>query len=411
MDTFDQQHIWHAYAKTPSPNANYKVLSADGVYLNLAGDKRVIDGMSSWWSAIHGYNHPVLNKAITTQLAKMAHVMFGGLTHDPAIRLAKTLIEITPDNLTQVFFTDSGSVAVESALKMALQYWHNKGQIDKQKFVTIRGGYHGDTFGAMSVCDPDNGMHHLFSGVLPQHYFVKSPALAPMDEALADLEATLKQHSKNIAAMILEPVVQNAGGMRIYNPQYLTKAKALCKAHDVLFILDEIATGFGRTGELFAFEYTEVEPDILCLGKALTGGYMTLAATLTSVKISSGVGTLMHGPTFMANPLACSVANASIELLLKSNWQDNVARIEQHFHAQLAPLKQHVKVADVRILGAIGIVEMVDEIDAESVQDFLIEQGVWLRPYGKLLYTMPPFTISEQALLTITNAIQLVVNT
>ena len=411
MNTFDQAHIWHPYAKIPNEVSTHVVKSAEGVYLNLENDKRVVDGMSSWWSAIHGYNHPTLNQAITTQLGKMSHVMFGGLTHDPAIALAKTLIEITPENLTKVFFTDSGSVAVEAALKMALQYWHNKGQSDKHKFVTIRGGYHGDTFGAMSVCDPDNGMHHLFSSVLPKHYFVKSPSMEPMDDALQDLESTLKQHSSSIAAMILEPVVQGAGGMRLYNPQYLTKAKALCQQHDVLFILDEIATGFGRTGELFALEYVEVEPDILCLGKALTGGYMSLAATLTTDKISQGVGTLMHGPTFMANPLACSVANASIELLLNSDWQDNIADIEAVLHSELSPLRQHEKVADVRILGAIGVVELTEEMDMEIVQNLLIENGVWLRPYGKLLYTMPPFIINKQELLLITKAIKAVIET
>ncbi len=409
MDTFDQQHVWHAYAKTPNPVENHKVLSADGVYLNLENNQRVIDGMSSWWSAIHGYNHPVLNAAITTQLGKMSHVMFGGLTHDPAITLAKTLVELTPDNLTKVFFTDSGSVAVEAALKMALQYWHNKGQTDKQKFIALRGGYHGDTFGAMSVCDPDHGMHHLFSGVLPKQFFVKSPSMVAMDEALADLEKTLKQHANTIAAMILEPVVQGAGGMRIYNPQYLTQAKALCKAHNVLFILDEIATGFGRTGELFALEYVDVEPDILCLGKALTGGYMTLAATLTTNEISSAVGVLMHGPTFMANPLACSVANASIDLLLNSPWQDNIADIEAILNRELSPLCAEDNVADVRILGAIGVVELTQEIDVEKVQKLLIDQGVWLRPYGKLLYTMPPFTISKQELLSVTSAIKTVI--
>jgi adenosylmethionine-8-amino-7-oxononanoate aminotransferase len=411
MNTFDQAHIWHPYAKIPNEVSTHVVKSAEGVYLNLESDKRVVDGMSSWWSAIHGYNHPTLNQAITTQLGKMSHVMFGGLTHDPAIALAKTLVEITPENLTKVFFTDSGSVAVEAALKMALQYWHNKGQSDKHKFVTIRGGYHGDTFGAMSVCDPDNGMHHLFSSVLPKHYFVKSPSMEPMDDALEDLESTLKQHSSSIAAMILEPVVQGAGGMRLYNPQYLTKAKALCQQHDVLFILDEIATGFGRTGELFALEYVEVEPDILCLGKALTGGYMSLAATLTTDKISQGVGTLMHGPTFMANPLACSVANASIELLLNSDWQDNIADIEAVLHSELSPLREHEKVADVRILGAIGVVELTEEMNMETVQNLLIENGVWLRPYGKLLYTMPPFIINKQELLLITKAIKVVIET
>ncbi|MDC3265926.1 adenosylmethionine--8-amino-7-oxononanoate transaminase [Candidatus Thioglobus sp.] len=411
MNTFDQVHIWHPYAKVPNEVSTHVVKSADGVYLNLESDKRVVDGMSSWWSAIHGYNHPTLNQAITTQLGKMSHVMFGGLTHDPAIALAKTLVEITPENLTKVFFTDSGSVAVEAALKMALQYWHNKGKPDKHKFVTIRGGYHGDTFGAMSVCDPDNGMHHLFSSVLPKHYFLKSPSMEPMDDALQDLESTLKQHSNSIAAMILEPVVQGAGGMRLYNPQYLTKAKALCQQHDVLFILDEIATGFGRTGELFALEYVEVEPDILCLGKALTGGYMSLAATLTTDKISQGVGTLMHGPTFMANPLACSVAHASIDLLLNSDWQDNIADIETVLHSELSPLREHEKVADVRILGAIGVVELTEEMNMETVQNLLIENGVWLRPYGKLLYTMPPFIINKQELLLITKAIKVVIET
>ena len=409
MDTFDQQHIWHPYAKVPNEIATYLVESANGVYLNLADGTQVVDGMSSWWSAIHGYNHPVLNKAVQTQLGKMSHVMFGGLTHKPAITLAKTLVEITPENLTKVFFTDSGSVSVEVALKMALQYWHNKGQIEKRKFVTIRGGYHGDTFGAMSVCDPDNGMHHLFSGVLPKHFFVKSPSMAPMDEALQDLESTLKQNANSIAAMILEPVVQGAGGMRIYNPQYLTHAKALCEQFDVLFILDEIATGFGRTGELFALEYVDVMPDILCLGKALTGGYMSLAATLTTDEITNTVGILMHGPTFMANPLACAVANASIELLLNSPWQDDIARIEKIFHANLSDLRQNDKVADVRILGAIAVIEMKEEIRVEWSQKRLIELGVWLRPYGKLLYTMPPFVITDDELITITKAIKTVV--
>lgn len=409
MDTFDQQHIWHPYAKVPNTIPAYVVESADGVYLQLEGGIKVIDGMSSWWSAIHGYNHPVLNQAIETQLKKMSHVMFGGLTHQPAIDLAKILVEITPENLTKVFFTDSGSVSVEVALKMALQYWHNKGQTDKHKFITIRGGYHGDTFGAMSVCDPDNGMHHLFAGVLPKHFFVKSPSMVSMDEALQDLESILKQNSKSIAAMILEPVVQGAGGMRIYNPQYLTKAKALCNTHKVLFILDEIATGFGRTGELFALEYVDVEPDILCLGKALTGGYMTLAATLTTDDVANIVGTLMHGPTFMANPLACAVANASIKLLLNSDWQDNIARIEKHFHAELSSLRINDKVADVRILGAIAVVEMQDDIKVELIQNRLIELGVWLRPYGSLLYTMPPFTIKDDELSLITKAIKTVV--
>lgn len=410
MDIFDQQHLWHPYAKVPNSIAAHKVHSAEGVYLNLDKDVRVIDGMSSWWSAIHGYNHPTLNQAITQQLIKMSHVMFGGLTHQSAIDLAKTLIELTPKNLNKIFFTDSGSVAVESALKMALQYCYNKGEKNKQKFVTIRGGYHGDTFGAMSVCDPDNGMHHLFKDVLPQHFFVQSPSMVDWHEALKDLKYTLTQNSHTIAAMIVEPVLQGAGGMRFYNPKYLSEAKTLCEQHNVLFILDEIATGFGRTGELFALEYVNVKPDILCLGKALTGGYLSLGATLTSDEIANGVGVLMHGPTFMANPLACAVANASIDLLLNSAWQDNLARIEKHFYQELSPLKNNKKVADVRILGAIGVVEMVDEIDMEKTQNQLIENGVWLRPYGKLLYTIPPFMISDDELLKLTNAIKTIVN-
>ncbi|BAS68314.1 MAG: adenosylmethionine--8-amino-7-oxononanoate transaminase [Gammaproteobacteria bacterium] len=406
MDAFDNSHIWHPYAKIPNEVPTHLVESAQGVYLVLKNGKQVIDGMSSWWSVIHGYNNPVLNQAITEQLKKMSHVMFGGLTHQPAIDLAKTLINITPDNLTKVFFSDSGSIAVEVALKMALQYWHKQGKTDKQKFITIYGGYHGDTFGAMSLCDPENGMHHLFGDTLAQQVFVKSPSIVAMDEALEDLEQTLSKSANTIAAMILEPVVQGAGGMRIYNPQYLSHAKALCEQYKVLFILDEIATGFGRTGELFALEYVDVEPDILCLGKALTGGYMTLAATLTSDKVATTVGTLMHGPTFMANPLACAVANASIELLLNEPWQDNIARIEKHFYTHLSPLSENDKVASVRILGAIGVVEMVAEIEVEKVQNQLLEGGVWLRPYGKLLYTMPAFTITDDELLLLTNAIK-----
>ena len=409
MNTFDQQHIWHPYATVPSPVPAYVVESAKGVYLNLEQGDSVIDGMSSWWSAIHGYNHTVLNQAIASQLRDMSHVMFGGLTHPAAINLATTLIQITPKSLTKVFFADSGSVSVEVALKMALQYWYNKGQTNKQKFITIRGGYHGDTFGAMSVCDPTNGMHHLFSEVLPQHFFVKSPSMYSLDEALADLETTLNQYANTIATMIVEPVVQGAGGMLFYNPQYLVAAKALCDKHNVLLIFDEIATGFGRTGELFALEYVDVVPDILCLGKALTGGYMTLAATLTTDEVASNVGTLMHGPTFMANPLACAVANANIELLLNSPWQDNIARIEKHFYAELSALKQNEQVNDVRILGAIAVIEMKEAIDIGVVQSRLIELGVWLRPYGKLLYTMPPFIISDSELKKLTQAIKTVI--
>lgn len=409
MNTFDQQHIWHPYAKIPNQVPAYVVESAQGVYLNLEQGISVIDGMSSWWSAIHGYNHAVLNQAIESQLKDMSHVMFGGLTHPPAINLANTLIEITPKSLSKVFFADSGSVSVEVALKMALQYWQSQQVTKKTKFVTILGSYHGDTFGAMSVCDPTNGMHHLFSEVLPQHFFVKSPSMVSLDEALADLEKTLSQHANTIAGMIVEPVVQGAGGMRFYNPQYLVEAKALCQKHNVLLIFDEIATGFGRTGELFALEYVDVVPDILCLGKALTGGYMTLAATLTTDQVAKQVGTLMHGPTFMANPLACGVANASIELLLNSPWQDNIARIEKHFYEELSTLEQSENVVQVRILGAIAVIEMTEAIDVGAVQARLIDLGVWLRPYGKLLYTMPAFIISDSELKKLTQAIKTVI--
>ena len=405
----DENHIWHPYANIPNKVPTYHVESAEGVYLNFKNGARIIDGMSSWWCMIHGYNNAYINDAVKSQIDKVSHVMFGGLTHQPAIDLCEKLINLTPRGLDKVFFADSGSVSVEVSLKMAIQYWQNKGQKEKSYFVTPRGGYHGDTFGAMSVCDPDNGMHHLFSGVLPKHFFVKSPSMVSMDEALQDLELTLRQNANSIAAMILEPVVQGAGGMRIYNPQYLTQAKALCEQFDVLFILDEIATGFGRTGELFALEYVDVTPDILCLGKALTGGYMTLAATLTTDEITNTVGTLMHGPTFMANPLACAVANASIELLLNSPWQDDIARIEKIFHAELSSLRQQDKVADVRILGAIAVIEMKEEIRVEWMQKRLIELGVWLRPYGKLLYTMPPFVITDDELITITKAIKTIV--
>jgi adenosylmethionine-8-amino-7-oxononanoate aminotransferase len=409
MNNFDKTHIWHPYTLVPNPISTYQVESAEGVFLTLKNHGKVVDGMSSWWAVIHGYNHPVLNQAIQMQLDKMSHVMFGGLTHQPAIALAKTLVELTPKPLEKVFFADSGSVAVEVALKMALQYWQNQACPKKCKFVALKGGYHGDTFGAMSVCDPEQGMHHLFTDNLTQNFFAKSPAVVGLDEALADLKALLEKESDCIAAMILEPVIQGAGGMRIYNPQYLLRAKALCEAHKVLFILDEIATGFGRTGELFAFEYVGVVPDILCLGKALTGGYLSLGAVLTSDKVASNVGALMHGPTFMANPLSCAVANASIDLLLNAPWQDNIAKIERIFYQELPSLSSNKKVKEVRILGAIAVVEMMHEIEVENVQKILIECGVWLRPFGKLLYTMPPFIISEPELLKITQAIKTVV--
>jgi len=403
---FDDQHIWHPYAKIPNAVPTHLVESADKVYLNLEGGKRVIDGMSSWWSMIHGYNNPALNQAIKTQIQSVSHVMFGGLTHQPAIDLCQLLIQITPKGLDKVFLADSGSVSVEISLKMALQYWHNKGRMDKTHFVTPRGGYHGDTFGAMSVCDPENGMHHLFQSVLPKHYFVTKPCIGNTSDALADLKKVLKESHNKIAAMILEPIVQGAGGMNVYEPEYLRKARSLCDSFDVLLIVDEIATGFGRTGKLFACEHAHISPDILCLGKALTGAYMTMAATLSTAEVAETVGVLMHGPTFMGNPLSCSVANRSIDLLLSSEWENRILQIENIMKSELLPLQNLKSVSDIRVIGAIGVIEFEKLLDMKVVQEKLIENGVWLRPYGKLLYTMPPYVINDEELLTITQAMK-----
>lgn len=413
----DRQHIWHPYAAVDSDMPMYPVQSANGCTLHLADGRSLIDGMSSWWSAIHGYNHPVLNAAIEKQLQSMAHVMFGGLTHEPAVQLAKTLVDITPAPLQKVFFSDSGSVAVEVAMKMALQYWQAKEQSKRQKFVSLAGGYHGDTFAAMSVCDPVTGMHHLFRNNIAQQFFVPRPS-SRFDDPCADadiapLAALLTQHANEIAAVILEPVVQGAGGMWFYSSEYLQRVRALCDKYDVLLIADEIATGFGRTGKLFACEHANISPDILCIGKALTGGYMTLAATLCTDQVanticSSEAGTLMHGPTFMANPLACSVANASIELLLfkgqqpSQDWKKNIARIETQLRTGLAPARSLPGISDVRILGAIGVIELNEPVDMKKIQPLFVEQGIWIRPFGKLVYAMPPFVISDNELQQLT---------
>ncbi len=400
----EENHIWHPYANIPNKVPTYHVESAEGVYLNFKNGVRVIDGMSSWWCMIHGYNNAYINDAVKLQIDQVSHVMFGGLTHQPAIDLCEKLINLTPKGLDKVFFADSGSVSVEVSLKMAIQYWQNKGQKEKSYFLTPRGGYHGDTFGAMSVCDPNKGMHHLFSEVLPKHYFVMQPKHHNTDEALSDLESRLSKSHKKIAAMILEPIVQGAGGMNIYDEDYLKGARALCDKFNVLMIVDEIATGFGRTGEFFGCNHANISPDIMCVGKALTGGYMTMAAAITNKDVSETVGVLMHGPTFMANPLACSAAIASIDLLLTSNWKQRVTEIETILRDQLMPLKNHQSILDVRILGAIGVVEFNEVLDMKKTQEELIESGVWLRPYGKLLYTMPPFVISDEELLAITQA-------
>tara|TARA_R110002074_G_scaffold145034_2_gene293379 strand:+ start:8033 stop:9325 length:1293 start_codon:yes stop_codon:yes gene_type:complete len=416
---FDERHIWHPYTSLNHPTPVFPVASASGVRIKLADGRELIDGMSSWWAAIHGYNHPALNAAINNQLSSMSHVMFGGLTHQPAIDLAKTLIDITHDDLQHVFFADSGSVAVEVAIKMAIQYWTSKGLPDKQRLLTIKNGYHGDTFGAMAVCDPDNGMHHLFKDVLAQHFFAESPNCYAQQhydqDAVADFERLLKDNVSCIAAVILEPIVQGAGGMHFYSAAYLQKIRALCDEYDVLLILDEIATGFGRTGTLFAYEQAAIAPDILCVGKALTGGYLSLAATLCSSKVADGIGdgehpTLMHGPTFMANPLACAVSNASLDLLLNSPWQENVKRIEQQLISELANCRSLSAVKDVRVKGAIGVIELYQPIDMHRMQPRFVELGVWIRPFSKLVYVMPPYIIEPSDLSRLTSAMHRVVS-
>jgi adenosylmethionine-8-amino-7-oxononanoate aminotransferase len=393
------------------------VSSASGTKLHLADGRHVVDGMSSWWSAIHGYAHPVLDAAVRSQIDDMAHVMFGGLTHGPAVELAERLVEITPSGLNHVFFADSGSVSVEVAIKMALQYWQGRGRPQRNRLLTVRRGYHGDTLAAMSVCDPDTGMHSLFRGVVPQQLFAPAPTPvfgAPFGpDHLATVAALLAEHTDDVAAVILEPVVQGAGGMRFYAPEYVAELRRLCDDHGVLLIADEIATGFGRTGPLFACDHAGVAPDILCLGKALTGGYLTLAATLTTTAVAEGVsacGALMHGPTFMANPLAASVALASVDLLLGDpDRRANIDRIQQRLVTGLDSLRHRPGVADVRVLGAIGVVELDEPIDMAASQAELLDAGVWLRPFGRLLYTMPPFISSDSDLVAITDAIDRVV--
>ena len=414
----DRRHVWHPYSAIQADTPIYPVKSAQGAQITLMDGRVLIDGMSSWWSAIHGYNHPILNQAIAAQLQDMAHIMFGGLTHQPAIELATQLVQITPAPLQTVFFADSGSVSVEVAIKMAIQYWHSKQQAQKQKMLTIRHGYHGDTFGAMSVSDPDNGMHSLFKGALAQQFFADAPHCsfqqACTNKDIAPLKSQLQTHHQQIAAVILEPIVQGAGGMRFYAPDYLRQVRALCTEYNVLLILDEIATGFGRTGKLFACEHANIAPDILCLGKALTGGYMTLAATLATTEIASRIrqgepGLFMHGPTFMANPLACATALASLKLLLDSKWQQTVQHIEHMLQTGLSPCQYYEHVKEVRVLGAIGVIELHEVINLKTLQPKFVDAGVWVRPFNKLIYLMPPFIISTQELeLLIAAVVQVV---
>ncbi|HEX3592860.1 MAG TPA: adenosylmethionine--8-amino-7-oxononanoate transaminase [Pseudonocardiaceae bacterium] len=407
----DRAHVWHPYGPMPGAATPLVVESASGVRLRLADGRELVDGMSSWWAAIHGYRHPVLDAAVHDQVGRMSHVMFGGLTHEPAVRLAVRLVELTPDPLRHVFLADSGSVSVEVAIKMCLQFWRSAGRTAKRRLLTWRGGYHGDTFHPMSVCDPDGGMHSLWRGVLPEQVFADAPP-AEYDQSYADHLADLvARHADELAAIVVEPVVQGAGGMRFHHPGYLNVLREAADRHDVLLVFDEIATGFGRTGTLFAAEHAAVSPDVMCVGKALTGGYLSMAATLCTPKVAEGISrgdlpVLAHGPTFMGNPLAAAVANASIDVLLAQDWRAEVARIESGLRTGLAPVADIPGVADVRVLGAIGVVQLNQDVDVRAATEAAVAAGVWLRPFRDLIYTMPPYVCTDEDVAAICTAVQ-----